>query len=164
MKRPMFVLLIAGLLTSEGIAGEPKLESVQGVWQAVEVTIPGPVKRTITTPEPRPNLVVITARHYSRVQVEAEGPRPAVTDVMKASADDLRAAWGPFYAEAGTYELNGNVITLRPVAAKNPAAMTPGAYTTWSFIVESNTLKVTAMRNQDGPVANPPTITLVRVE
>ena len=160
----MFVLIIAGLLTSEGIAGEPKSESVQGVWQAVEVTIPGPVKRTITTAEPRPNLVVITARHYSRVQVEAEGPRPAVTDVMKASADDLRAAWGPFYAEAGTYELNGNVITLRPVAAKNPAAMTPGAYTTWSFIVESNTLKVTAMRNQDGPVANPPTITLVRVE
>ena len=71
----------------------------------------------------------------------------------------------PIRREAtGTYELNGNVITLRPVAAKNPAAMTPGAYTTWSFIMEGNTLTVTAVRNQYGPVANPPTITLVRVE
>ena len=164
MKRTVLVLLIAGLLTSEGIAGEPKAPSLQGVWQAVEVTIPGPVKRTITVPEPRPNLTTITARHYSRVQVEAEGARPAVADVTKATADDLRAAWGPFYAEAGTYEVTGNMITLRPVAAKNPAAMTPGAFTTWSFTLESNTLRVTAAQNQNGPIAHPPTITLVRVE
>ena len=164
MKRTVLVLLIAGLLTTQGIAGEPKSPSLQGVWQAVEVTIPAPVRRTIAVPEPRPNLTTITARHYSRVQVEAEGARPAVADVTKASADDLRAAWGPFYAEAGTYEVTGNVITLRPVAAKNPAAMAPGAFTTWSFTMESNTLRVTAQRNQDGPIANPPTITLVRVE
>ena len=164
MKRTMLVLLIAGLLTRQGIAGEAKSPSLQGVWQAVEVTIPGPVRQTVAVPQPRPNLTMITARHYSRVQVEAEGSRPAVADVTKASADDLRAAWGPFYAEAGTYEVTGNVITLRPIAAKNPAAMTPGAFTTWSFSLESNTLRVTAQRNQDGPIANPPTITLVRVE
>lgn len=164
MKRSVLVLLIAGLLTSEGIGSERQSHSIQGVWQAVEVTIPGPVKQTITIPEPRPNLTVITARHYSRVQVEAEGTRPAIPDVTKASADDLRAAWGPFYAEAGTYDVTGNVITLKPVAAKNPAAMTPGAFTTWSFVVESNTLRVTAERNQNGPIANPVTVTLVRVE
>jgi len=164
MKRTVLVLLTAGLLTTQGIAGGPTSSSLQGVWQAVEVTIPGPVKRTITVPEPRPNLTTITARHYSRVQVEAEGARPAVPDVTKASADDLRAAWGPFYAEAGTYEVTGNVITLRPVAAKNPAAMTPGAFTTWSFTLENDTLRVTAQRNQNGPIANPPTITLVRLE
>ena len=164
MKRTVLVLLIAGLLVSEGLAGEPKSPSLQGVWQAVEVTIPGPVKRTITIPEPRPNLTMITARHYSRMQVEGEGARPAVTDVTKASADDLRAAWGPFYAEAGTYEISGNMITLRPVVAKNPAAMTPGAFTAWSFTLEGNTLRVTAAKNHNGPIANPPTITLVRVE
>ena len=163
-KRSVLVLLIVGLLASAGVAGEPKSQSVQGVWQAVQISVPGPVRRTVTVPEPRPNLTMITARHYSRVQVEAEGARPAVADMTKASADDLRAAWGPFYAEAGTYEVTGNVITLRPVAAKNPAAMTPGAFTTWSFTLESNTLRVTAQRNQDGPIANPPTITLVRVE
>lgn len=162
-KRSVLVLLIAALLTSEGLADE-KSPSLQGVWQAVEISIPGPAKRTITIPEPRPNLVMFTARHFSRVQVEAEGPRPAIADATKASAEELRAAWGPFYAEAGTYEVSGNVITMRPLAAKNPGAMAPGAYTTWSVTVESNTLSATAERNQDGPVANPPTIKLVRVE
>ena len=162
-KRSVLVLLIAGLLTGEGIADE-KSPPLQGVWQAVEITIPGPAKRTITIPEPRPNLMIFTARHFSRVQVEAEGPRPAITDATTASAEELRAAWGPFYAEAGTYDVTGNVVTLRPLAAKNPGAMAPGAYSTWSFTVEGNTLRATAQQNQHGPVANPPTITLLRVE
>lgn len=164
MRRPVLVLLTVALLTGEGIAGVPKSPSIQGVWQAVELTIPGPVTQTIKLPEPRANLTLITAKHYSRVQVEAEGPRPPVADVMKATADELRAAWGPFYAEAGAYEVEGNVITLRAVAAKNPAAMTAGAFTVWSFTMEGNTLRVTVERNQDGPVANPVTVKLVRVE
>ena len=164
MKRYLLLILSVGLLAGAGFADEPKSPSIQGVWQAVEVTISGPVKQTITIPEPRPNLTVITARHYSRVQVETEGARPAVADVTKASADDLRAAWGPFYAEAGTYEVSGNAITLRPVAAKNPAAMTPGAFTTWSYRLDGGTLWVTAERNQNGPIANPVTVKSVRVE
>ncbi len=164
MKRYVLALIVPVLLTSHTIAGHATSPSIQGVWQAVEVTIPGPTKRTILIPEPRPNLTVITARHYSRVQVEAEGARPSVADVTTASADELRAAWGPFYAEAGTYEVSGNLITLRAVAAKNPAAMTPGAFTTWSFKMEGNTLLVTAERNQNGPIADPVTVTLRRVE
>jgi hypothetical protein len=162
--RYLLALIVAGLLIPHAIAGQAKSSSLQGVWQAVEVTMPGPTPRSITIPEPRPNLTVITARHYSRVQVEAEGPRPAIVDMAKASADDVRAVWGPFYAEAGTYEVRGNLITMRPVAAKNPAAMTPGAFTTWSYRLENNTLWVTAERNQNGAIANPVTVKSVRVE
>ena len=164
MKRLLLILLGAGLLASHTMPGQANTPSIQGVWQAVEVTKPGPVPRTIPIPEPRPNLTVITARHYSRVQVEAVGARPAVADGAKASADELRAAWGPFYAEAGTYEVSGNLITMRPVASKNPEAMTPGAFTTWSYRLENNTLVVTAERNQNGPIANPVTVKSVRVE
>ena len=127
--------------------------SIQGVWQAVEVTFPGPGARTISIPEPRPNLTIITARHYSRVQVHAEGPRPIPAESRKASADELRAVWGPFVGEAGTYEVSdGNVITMRPIVAKNPAAMTSGAFTTWSYKLDGNTMWVTARANQNGPV------------
>jgi hypothetical protein len=164
VKRFLLTLIVAGLPISPVIAGQAKSPSIQGVWQAVEVTIPGPTTRTITIPEPRPNLTVITARHYSRVQVEAEGARPTVADVTKASSDELRAAWGPFYAEAGTYEVSGDLITMRPVAAKNPAAMAPGAFTTWSYRLDGNTLWVTAKRNQNGSIANPVTVKSVRVE
>jgi hypothetical protein len=163
MKRTFLVVLGAGL-TGLAITGRAASPSIQGVWQAVEVTIPAPVAQTITIPEPRPNLVVITGWHYSRVQVEAQHPRPVITDVTNASADELRAAWGPFAAEAGTYEVHGNEITMRPVAAKNPAAMARGAFTTWSYRLDGDTLWVTVERNQNGPVPDPVTVKSVRVE
>ena len=163
-KRLLLVLLSVGFLTSASVEAQTRTGSIQGVWQVVEVRMSGPSPSTITIPEPRPNLTIITARHYSRVQVEADGPRPVLANVAKASADELRATWGPFVGEAGTYEITGNVITMRPIAAKNPAAMMHGAFTTWSFKLTGDTLLVTAEGNQNGPVANPVTVKAVRVE
>jgi hypothetical protein len=156
--------LSIGLLAPDGVGAQSTSASIQGVWQAVEVTMTGPVPRTITIPEPRPNLTILTAKHYSRVQIEAEGPRPVLADVTKATADELRAAWGPFAAEAGTYEVSCNQITMRAIAAKNPAAMAPGAFSLWSYKLVGDTLTVTAERNQNGPIANPVTVKCVRVE
>jgi hypothetical protein len=165
VKRLLFVVLIVGQLTSQGIAAQSKRESIQGVWQTVEVTVTGPGARTITIPEPRPNLTIITAKHYSRVEVQAEGPRSIPADVRRASADELRAAWGPFVGEAGTYEVtNGNLITMRPIAAKNPAAMAPGAFSTYSYKLDGNTIVVTTRENQNGSIINPVTVKAVRVE
>jgi hypothetical protein len=156
-------LLGVGLLASDHASAQPKQGSIQGVWQAVEVTLSGPDAHTIAIPEPRPNLTIITARHHCRVQVEAP-TRPILADVTKASADELRAAWGPFFGEAGTYEIDGNVITMHPIAAKNPAAMKPDAFSTWSYKLEGDTLWVTAQKNQGGPIAHPVTVKAIRVE
>jgi hypothetical protein len=175
VKKLLTVLSSVALLASINAAGQsvdrsPKREggskpaSLQGVWQTVEVTLTGPGARTIAIPEPRPNLMIVAARHYSRVEVQAEGPRPIPADVAKASADELRAVWAPFVGEAGTYEVDGNVITMRPLAAKNPAAMAPGAFITYSYKLDRDTIWVTQQRNQNGPFANPVTIKAVRVE
>jgi hypothetical protein len=164
VKRSSFVALILALLTSQGIAGQSKQESIQGVWQVAEVTIAGPQARTIAFRE-RPNLTIITPRHYSRVEVQADGPRPIPADVAKASADELRAVWGPFVAEAGTYEVTtGNLITMRPIASKNPAVMGPGVFIAYSYKLDGDTMSMTQQRNQNGPFANPVTFKLVRVE
>ncbi len=176
MTKSLFAALTVGLLTSQGIAGQPAgqraqrdggstRESIQGVWQAVEVTTTGPGARTIAIPEPRPNLIVITAKYYSRVEDHSERPRPIPADVTKASADELRAAWGPFVAEAGTYEVTPDKrVTMRPIAAKNPAVTDPGAFITYSYKRDGDTLIVTQQRNQDGPFANPVTVKLARIE
>jgi hypothetical protein len=165
VRKLFFGILTVGLLISQGVAGQSKRESLQGVWQAVEVTITGPGARTITIPEPRPNLTILTARHYSRVEVQAEGPRPIPADVTKASADDLRAVWGPFVGEAGTYELTSdNRITMRPIASKNPAVMGQGTFITYSYKLDGETMWVTQQRNQNGPFTNPVTVKVVRIE
>ena len=164
MKRLLFVALALGLVTSHGIRAQSPRESIQGVWRIVEASITGSQPRTIAFAE-RPNLTIITGRHYSRVEVQADGPRPIVADVTKASADQLRAVWGPFVAEAGTYEITPeNLITMRPIASKNPAVMGPGVFVTYSFKLDGDTLSLTQQRNQSGPFTSPFTLKLVRVE
>ena len=165
MKKLFVVLSSVALLTGTDVAGQSKRESLQGVWQAVEVTVRGTGARTIAIPEPRPNLIIVTAKHYSRVEIHSEGPRPIPADVTKASADELRAMWGPFVGEAGMYEVaDGNVITMRPIVAKDPAAMAPGAFITYSYKLDGDTLWVTFQKNQNGPIVNPVTVKAVRVE
>jgi hypothetical protein len=164
VKRLLFAALSAGLLTSQGTAAQSPRESIRGVWRIVEATITGPGARTIAFTD-RPNLTIITARHYSRVEVQADGPRPVLADVAKASADELRAVWGPFVGEAGTYEVTpDSFITMRPVASKNPAVMGPGVFITYSYKLNGDTLSLTQQRNQNGPFTNPFTLKLVRVE
>jgi hypothetical protein len=164
VKRLSLAALSVGLLISPGTAAQPTRESIQGVWRVMEATITGAAARTIAFAD-RPNLTIITARHYSRVEVQADGPRPILADVAKATADELRAAWGPFVSEAGTYEVTpGSLITMRPIASKNPAVMGPGVFITYAYKMDGATLLLTQQRNQDGPFANPFTLKLVRVE
>jgi len=164
VKRWVFGAATVALLASQTTAAQPTRASIQGVWRIVDATTTGPGARTIAFGE-RPNLTIITARHYSRVEVQADKPRPIVADVAKATADELRAAWGPFVSEAGTYELTaGSLITMRPIASKNPAVMGPGVFITYSYKLEGDSLSLTQDRNQNGPFANPFTLRLTRVE
>jgi hypothetical protein len=154
----------AALLAGQSAATQSTPRSLQGVWRVEEATITGPAPRTIPFRE-RPNLTIITARHYSRVEIQADRPRPALADAAKASADELRAVWGPVVSEAGTYELTEDgLITMRPIASKNPAVMGPGVFITYAYRLDGDTLSLTQRRNQNGPFVNPFTLKLMRVE
>ena len=100
-RRTFLVALVSvAVLTATGLAGQFEAEQpLQGVWQTAEVTLSGPDARTIAIPEPRPNLMIVTARHYSRVEVQAEGPRPMLADAAKAGADELRAVFSDVSAK-----------------------------------------------------------------
>ena len=150
----------AGGLSGAVIAS--RSPSIEGVWQAVEVTMTGPGARAISPLQP--NLSIITAKHFSHIDIHADGPRPVLSDAENASADDLRRAWGPVVAEAGSYELSSASFVTHPVVSKNPAAMTAGSFTSYSYRVAGDTLWLTPQRDARGTVKNPPTIKLMRVE
>ena len=136
---------------------------VEGVWRVAEVAVQVPTARTIVPVHS--NLAIITAKHYSRVEIHADGARPTVSDASKATADELRQAWGPVVAEAGRYESSGgNTLTFRPMVSKNPAAMGTGTFFAYSYRVVADTLWLTHQRDHRGRVPNPPTIKLTRVE
>jgi hypothetical protein len=67
-------------------------------------------------------------------------------------------------ANAGAYEIEGDLLTIRPIVAKIPVVMKPGAYEVYRFRVEGSTLSLTQVRNVRGPVERGSTTKLVRVE
>lgn len=142
-------------------ANEPRA-AFDGVWRTIEVTVPGLMPQTF---RPIATLAIFHGRHYSRVEVHAEQPRPSVKDPAVASADELRAAWGPFAGEAGTFEVSApNVLTMRAQVAKNPAAMANGATTVFTYRRDGDTLTLTQVRTPAGPSVHPVTIKLARIE
>ena len=137
-------------------------EAFEGVWRTVEVVVPGPTPQTFRAAA---TLAIFHGKHYSRVEVHAEGDRPMLKDPATASADELRAVWGPFVAEAGTFEVTGNnVVTMQATVAKNPAAMMNGATSVYTYQRNGDSLTLTQTRTPSGSSAVPVTIKLARVE
>lgn len=164
---PVLTLLSAVVLGLTAGASAPRAAddqraALQGVWRTVEVNVAGPANVTF---KPQATLAIFHGRHYSRVEEHTEQPRPILADPATASADQLRAAWGAFVGEAGTFELSGgDTITMQATVAKNPAAMTNGATSVYSYRLDGNTLTLMQVRTHAGPVQSPVTIKLTRVE
>jgi Lipocalin-like domain len=161
MNAQYFWLLGISLIPAMSALGQTKRGPFDGVWQAVQVTLGGPRALTV---KPGANLTIFAGKHYSRIEVHSDKPRPVVENPASATAEELREVWGPFVAEGGTYELTDNLITMHPIVAKNPAAMGPNVSLVYSYKLEGDTLTLTAQRDRSGPVTKPFTVKLSRIE
>ena len=157
--------LLSAMLLVAGVAMLTATDSraaFQGVWRTAEVSVQGPTPQTF---KPAATLAIFHGTHYSRVEVHADRPRPILRELATASADELRAVWGPFVGEAGTFDVTpNNVVTMQAVVAKNPAALTNGATSVFTYQRSGDVLTLTQMRTASGPMAAPVTIKLVRIE
>src|SRR5262249_32010555 len=127
--------LVAATRSSLLTAAENPL---QGAWQVM------------TPANGMAGIFIFAGKHYGMMAASTE--RPDITDLSKATADDLRALYGPMVGNAGVYEIAGNQVTIRPVVAKIPVVMKPGAYEVYEFKIENNILTLTQRRNVRGPV------------
>jgi len=147
---------LAVFVAVQSAAAQGKL---QGVWKLTEVAFTGPNARTITPVEP--GIWIITTKHIGFVAITGEKPRPELPQRDATDAQKV-ATWGPLQAMVGAYEVKGTTITAHPIVGKNPAK--PGRFTTLDFKIEGNTLLTTPKTNQDGPIANPYTLKMIRLE
>ena len=114
----------------------------------------------------QPELMIYTARHYSRTTDTAAHPRPTTPYKTpgKPTLEELQAEWGPFVANAGTYEISGSTITLRAIVAKNPRAQRDKNFTKLTVKLDGNHLWLTPLETETGRIPNPVTSKYVRVE
>ena len=145
------VIVVAAQRT--GTAGTPAASPLEGVWQVMGAA-GGPQVS---------GLYIFTRGHYSMMAASAE--RPDLVDMNAATADQLRAVFGPVAANSGTYDVAGDLVTIHPIAAKFPVVMKPGATEVYAFRIEGNTLYFTQRRNARGvDVQNAMPTRLMRVE
>ena len=123
---------------------DQKKSQLEGVWKVTEVVPPASNANEKPTPitSPQPGLLIFTKGHYSGMAVTANQPRTAaapakdpgnLTDAEKIARYEQ---WGPFIANAGTYEVKGSTLTMHAMVAKNPDAMTTTATITWEVKAE----------------------------
>jgi hypothetical protein len=156
-------------------AGAQTQLSIQGAWRMVSITVTespagrrdpfdafGPGTHTNLQPE----LMIITGKHYSRTTDTAAQPRPTAPHKTpdRPTLEELQAEWGPFAANAGTYELSGNVLTLRAIVTKDPRGQRANNFTRLRVELEGDTLSLTPIDSDAGPIPNPVTSKYVRVE
>jgi Lipocalin-like domain len=153
-------VLVGGIVAAQ--QGGRSAPSIVGVWRSAEVTTTGDNARTNTSPQP--GFRIFTQRHYSMTAVTADKPRPELPPLGKATDKEIAAAFGPFIGEAGTYEIKGNEIHQRPIAAKVPNFMRSANVVVGRFKLEGDTLWITRKSDQDGPTKNPITVKWTRVE
>jgi hypothetical protein len=134
---------------------------LEGAWAVQEVTAPKPGPNL---PKKPTGLIVFSGRHYAASGTDSPRPELPQGGADKATADELRATWGPVVTEAGTFTVMGNMIRLTRVAAKAPAAMAPGNFLEQSFMLKGDALVLTQVRNQNGPIENPITVRLTRAK
>src|SRR5262249_50974493 len=91
-RRAVFVAPLATLFllpTHARIVSAAADNPLEGVWQVMDVG-----------GQPASGVYIFTGKHY--IIMFATTDRPQVDDTSKATADELRAMWGPMAANAGT--------------------------------------------------------------
>jgi len=160
MRGAALALGVAILLGPTGLASQTTTQGLDGAWRITEVVTTGAGGHTNDSPQP--GLLLFTGRYYSYTLVTGDGPRPDLPRGLP-TANDLLTVWNPFSANAGTFEVSGDVMTRRPIVSKSPDAMAPGAFNEYTFRLVADTLWVTTARTEAGAARNPATVRFVRV-
>ena len=152
MVKGILIAIVVGMFVLTASASKTMTAAenpLQGAWQ-------------VNASSGMAGIFIFSGKHYSMMAASTE--RPDITDLSKATVDEVRALYGPMIGNAGVYEIAGNQVTIRPVVAKIPVVMKPGAYEVYKFTIENNTLTLTQRRNVRGPVERGNVWTLTRVE
>lgn len=156
-------MLSAWTLSDARDGSQAQTPRITGAWRMVEVTRKDPTGRR-NRERAQPGLYLFTNRHYSMTRVEASKPRPDLPRDRVRTSDHYRDTWGPFAAQAGTYELRAGNLTTRPQVAKNPSRMQRRSFSTYRVRLTADTLWLQLITNDSGAVPDSIVHKLVRAE
>lgn len=159
MRKFALVLVFASVM-SISVAAQ---SNIRGVWQLTEITMSG--KYAMSMKVTQPSLYIFTKKHYSKMYIGGDKPRPMLDDYNKATKEELYSIFvDGFDANAGSYEVAGGRLTLHTIVAKSPSDMKEGSWTTYSMKISGDTITLTPETSNTGPNRKSISFKLTRVE
>ena len=157
--RPYSVFVLAALAAAPLAAqsNADRARAFQGAWLHVETSNP----RTFQMLADQPGMRLFVDGHYADVHVNGTRARSQVDSTSTALQ-----LWNTFgrglTAQAGAYSVAGDTLVTRASVAKSPNAMAPGVFTRFSYRMSGDSLWLTAIANQAGPITSISTSLWVR--
>jgi hypothetical protein len=162
------VALVASfsMLVASAQSSGSNSNSIKGVWRIVAS---GPADHMVDRRAVGMSGMIFVGDGYWMYATESgDAPRPPLPQggAAAATADQLRASWGPMDAQGGPYVRKGDELELRHIIAKGVAAYSAPANSPLvvSFKVEGNTGTITQVRSAAGPFQNPVSWKVERLE
>ena len=138
MRQAMRFLVIV-FVCGVAVMAQGTKQPIEGVWKVSEIVVTGAGASTVSSPQP--GVVIFARGYYSIMYVPGSSPR-ALKKAETATSDEKIAAYDSFLANAGTYQLAGSTLTIRPIVARDPNYMV-GGFNKYQLQVDGNTLTLT---------------------
>lgn len=107
---------------------------LEGVWTVVAVE---PVGAAPIEPS-QPGIYIFAADHYSAVYAPGSEPRVKSATSFSPTPEEMVTQYQSIIVNSGSYEVDGDSFTLRPMIAKSPGFV--GGHLTGTFSVTGDTL------------------------
>ncbi len=154
-----FVLGISVILVLSGFAAA---QSVAGAWRLDEIKTTGTDVKTGKFSQP--NMYLFTKGHFSIIRIEGDKPRSTNDWGAMTSEQVIDTFIKEFSASGGTYDMKGDILTMKTTIAKSPGFMARANWISYTVNVNGQTMTLTGTATNEGPIKNPQIMTLTRME
>lgn len=131
------VVLISG---ANALAADPKLD---GAYKFVGLKFPGGAQ----TEADAKGMIVVHGKYMAFVRASVGRATWDQSEPQDARTKKIVDAYQGLAATCGTFEIQGNVISLNQLAQSSPASM--GTTTKWQYKLEGNKLTLKPASNPD---------------
>ncbi len=167
IKALIAICIVSAVANAQGNSGK----QIKGIWKVAEIKITGNNAGKVSNPQP--GFIIFGRKYYSIMYVASDQERPVYAGAAPTTEEKI-AAFDSLLANAGTFEISGKTLTIRPTVARNPG-FSGGGFAVYQVRIEGKTLWLT-IKNSDFnfrvggkivPLSGPPietTMKLIRLE
>jgi len=142
------------------LSGFAAAQMVAGAWRLDEIKTSDGKAAKFT----QPNIYLFTKGHFSIIRVEGDKPRSTDSWTTMSPEQVIDTYIKQFSASGGTYEMNGNTLTMKTTIAKSPGFMARANWISHTVKIDGQTMTLAGTATNEGPIKNPQILTLTRID